>query len=105
SPSSTNKCLGTAIMAASTRPSCMPCLRRRAIIMPRERSEFKPKLTLVDVVLRTDDAVAGTLPCKMTRVLLLLAETPPPKLERPKRLVLPVEKGEGATGLRITAPP
>src|SRR3546814_9963337 len=59
-----------------------PCLRRRAIIMPRDRSEFKPKLTVVDVVERAAGTLAGALPCRGTRVLLLLAETPPPKLER-----------------------
>src|SRR3546814_9672924 len=82
-----------------------PCFRRRAIIMPRDRSEFKPKLTVVDVVERAAGTLAGALPCRRTRVLLLLAETPPPKLERTKRLVLPVAKGEGTTGLRIAAPP
>src|SRR3546814_16097601 len=73
--------------------------------MQRERSEFKPKLTVVDVVERAAGTLAGALPCRRTRVLLLLAETPPPKLERPNRLVLPVAKGEGTTGLRIAAPP
>src|SRR5690606_34669422 len=92
-------------MAASTRSSCMPCLRRRAIIMPRDLSEFEPKLTVLDVLARAAGPLAGTLPCRSTRVLLLLADTPPPKLERPNRLVLPVAKGEGTTGLRITVPP
>src|SRR3546814_5859829 len=71
-----------------------PCFRRRAIIMPRDRSEFKPKLTVVDVVERAAGTLAGALPCRRTRVLLLLAETPPPKLERPNRLMLAVRSEE-----------
>src|SRR5690606_33425012 len=62
-------------------------------------------LTVVDISVAAAGTWAVALPCKNTRVLLLAAVTPPPKLVRPNRLVLPLAKGEGTTGLRIVAPP
>src|SRR3546814_15399672 len=69
--------------------------------MPRERSEFKPKLTIVETWRLTRGAFGARLPGLKMRVLLLAVEGPPPRLERPKRLVVPVANGTGVTGLRI----
>src|SRR3546814_9807263 len=73
--------------------------------MPRERSEFKPKLTIVETWRLTRGAFGARLPGLKMRVLLLAVEGPPPRLDRPKRLVVPVANGKGVTGLRIAAPP
>ncbi len=72
--------------------------------MPRDRSEFKPRLADGDE-LRIAATTGVARPCVKMRALLLAVDTPPPRLERPKRLVVPLAKGKGTTGLRISAPP
>src|SRR5690554_246134 len=90
-------------MAASTFSLVIPWSRKRWIIMPRARSEFKPILTIADSsrVASTSGTFRGWV---TIRALLFVAVTPPPRRERPNRLLVPEEKG-GFTGLRIMVQP
>src|SRR5690606_1452967 len=121
SPSSTKKCRGTARMAANTVSFTMPCSRRRLTMRSRERSEFSPRLSVAfqpatDGTAGPDgrpgsplpalrDAGSGEArpagPATIIRVLLLAADGPLPKLDRPKRMTVPEANGEGVSGLRI----
>src|SRR5690606_35311389 len=97
------RCRGTAIMAARTFSLLIPCSRKRWIITPRERSDFKPIFTIAES--SRVEGTSGTLGGGVTmRALLLAAVIPPPSLERPNRFVVPEAK-EDFTGLRIMGRP
>src|SRR5690606_4701880 len=110
-------------MAASTRSSSMPCSRIRDTIRSRARSELSPGLS--DSLTGTEAPEAWDLPCPVPggrkgedgpglatgpvprmRGLLLAGDGPLPKLDRPKRVTVPVANGEEFSGgLRILGQP